>query len=302
MTAIDAQTTPSFRRSTQSEGRTDRLHQSLMAYGRRRLSPCDPVDDEFDPAEDAMMARVEARFLAAERAAAAPAVHEVPTEVEAFVAWWEDLREHGPGQNDPLFDWLETEANRDEMRWFIHQELVGEAGFDDLLALTQLRMPVEAKLEMGRNYWDEMGRGRRHAMHGPLLDRAGQLLDAYDDELGPVVWESRALANLMVGLACNRRYAWHSAGALGVVELTAPSRTKKVAEGMRRLQLPKESTYYFALHSTVDIAHSKAWVENVLTSLVREDPRRARWLAEGALMRLRAGERCFERYRAHLGR
>jgi len=37
-----------------------------------------------------------------------------------------------------------------------------------------------------------------------------------------------------------------------------------------------------------------------LRPLVAEDPRRARPIAEGALLRLRCGQRCFERYRREL--
>ena len=71
------------------------------------------------------------------------------------------------------------------MLWFVTQEVAGEAGFEDLLALTQVKMPVTAKLEMARNYWDEMGRGRVGGMHGPLLERlAGYLnVDARPDNV-----------------------------------------------------------------------------------------------------------------------
>jgi hypothetical protein len=58
---------------------------------------------------------------------------------------------------------------------------------------------------------------------------------------------------------------------------------------------------YYALHATLDIAHSKSWNSEVIGPLVRENPRRAYAIAEGALMRLRAGERCFVRYRRELG-
>ena len=78
---------------------------------------------------------------------------------DAFIAWFEELRENGPGQGDPLFPWLATTATREQMRWFLTQEVAGEAGFDDLLALTQIKMSERAKLEMARNFWDEMGRG-----------------------------------------------------------------------------------------------------------------------------------------------
>ena len=57
----------------------------------------------------------------------------------------------------------------EEMKWFLTQEVAGEAGFEDLTALTQVKLPTRAKLELARNYWDEMGRGNARGMHGPLL-------------------------------------------------------------------------------------------------------------------------------------
>ena len=92
-------------------------------------------------------------------------------------AWFERLRVSGPGQRDPLFPWLEATASLPQMQWFIEQEVAGEAGFDDLLALTQVKMPQQAKLEMARNYWDEMGRGGAKGMHGPMLERLARHLD-----------------------------------------------------------------------------------------------------------------------------
>ncbi len=50
----------------------------------------------------------------------------------------------------------------------------------------------------------------------------------------------------------------------------------------------------------LDIKHSEDWIANVLRPLVRELPECARYLAEGALMRLTCGARCFDAYRAHL--
>ena len=88
----------------------------------------------------------------------------------------EDLRETGPGQGDLLFPWLAETASLAEMRWFIVQEIGGEAGFEDLVALTQIRFSTTAKLELARNYWDEMGCGNRKGMHGPLLTDLGTAL------------------------------------------------------------------------------------------------------------------------------
>jgi hypothetical protein len=51
----------------------------------------------------------------------------------------------------------------------------------------------------------------------------------------------------------------------------------------------------------LDVKHSEAWIAEAVRPLVEEDPRRARAMAEGALMRLTCGARCFDRYRAHFG-
>src|SRR5690606_15848317 len=144
----------------------------------------------------------------ASRRAESSRAREAPTDAEGFVRWFEALRETGPGQQDPLFPWLEREATLDQLRWFIRQEVAGEAGFDDLVALTQLQMPERAKLELARNYWDEMGRGMASAMHGPMLARLATALDI-DREADPIP-EALALANLMAGLAFNRHYAFHA--------------------------------------------------------------------------------------------
>lgn len=58
---------------------------------------------------------------------------------------------------------------------------------------------------------------------------------------------------------------------------------------------------YFAVHATLDVRHSAAWNREVLRPLVEQEPKAARFIAEGALMRLNAGARCFARYRAELG-
>ena len=66
---------------------------------------------------------------------------------------------------------------------------------------------------------------------------------------------------------------------------------------LRRLGVPAKKRHYFALHAVLDVRHSEAWNREVLRPLVSEDPRRARAIAEGAVLRLWHGARCFERYR-----
>jgi hypothetical protein len=281
-------------------GQHDKLHQELTQLNRKRMSAS--LDAEawaLGLDEEYALRRLEYVFVERERHAIQFRAAWVSQTADAFVHWFKQLRGTGPGQNDALFPWLEQHATLAEMRWFLEQELAGEAGFDDLVALTQVKMPHQAKLEMARNYWDEMGQGHGGGMHGPMLEQLAQALDLHVSAES-TVWQSLALANLMSALASNRHYTYQSIGALGVIELTAPGRSAHVNAGLKRLGLSGAARRYHALHATLDIKHAEAWLREVLWPIVAEEPRTACLIAEGALMRLRAGERCFERYGSQL--
>lgn len=280
--------------------RADTPQRRLAAWNRMRLEPGFPAHDWRGAlARDQAMACEEAEFLEALRVEVAAEAACVPRDPAGFVRWFEALEINGPGQGDPLFDWLATEADVEQFRWFMTQEAAGEAGFDDLVALAQIKMPVRPKLELARNYWDEMGRGNRKGMHGPMLDALVERL-ALTPEIDTTVWESLCLANAMTAMATSRRHAFHAVGALGAIELTAPGRAAKVAQGLRRLAFTGRERHYFELHAVLDVKHSEAWNAEVIEPLVAEDPDRALAIAEGALIRLHCGARCFERYRQHL--
>jgi hypothetical protein len=276
------------------------FQQRLAHWNRERLAPAFPSDDwQARIAHDTAMLRLEGGFIEELRREVIEEAARAPSDPDGFVAWFEALKDTGPGQGDPLFPWVAAEAGREELRWFLEQEAAGEAGFDDLVALTQVKLPRQPKLELARNYWDEMGRGNPNGMHGPILASLIDTLNLHP-AIATTAWESLALANAMTAMATTRRYAWHSVGALGAIELTAPGRSACVAEGLRRIGLSERERRYFALHAVLDIKHSEAWNREALRPLVAEDPRRASAIAEGALIRLRCGARCFERYRAHL--
>ena len=287
-------------RSEDRDVLTDAVQQRLAHWNQKRLAPRLPDRGWTDALERERESLLLENLLLEElRSQAAQTAEAAPLNSADFVAWFEDLKLNGPGQGDPLFPWLENQATLEEMRWYLRQEAAGEAGFDDLTALTQIKLPTRVKLELARNYWDEMGRGNAKGMHGPMLER---LLDALEIEakIEDTVWESLALANAMTAMATRRDYAWHAVGALGVIELTAPDRSAAVAAGLRRLGVAAKTRLYFDLHATLDVKHSAAWNAEAIGPAVAQDPARARAIAEGALMRLSCGARCFERYRREL--
>lgn len=287
-TKIHAAETPQFLNNA--------FQRTLAKWNRERLAPGFPDEDwrrGFD--RQMQMLRLEGAFVDELRAEVADELAEVPEDADAFVAWFEALKEKGPGQNHPLFSWLAETATEGQMRWFLTQEAAGEAGFDDLVAMTQVKLPHGPKLELAENYWDEMGRGQYRGIHGLLLTELVATMKIEPD-IDTTVWESLALANAMTAMATTRRYTWLSVGALGVVELTAPWRCEHVSAGLKRLGYGQRERLYYDLHAKIDIKHSEGWNTNALKPLVAEDPRRARAIAEGALIRMQCAKRCFERY------
>lgn len=283
----------------QPDADSDAFHRQLAHFNVVRIAAGLPsgqwqadLKTEFD------WRVAEGHYLEARRLQVAPMLPQLGS-TNAFIAWFESLALEGPGQQHALFDWLAHSATLPQLRWFLTQEAAGEAGFDDLLAYTQVKLPVRAKLECARNYWDEMGHGKQSAMHGQMLDYMVQALDLRP-RLDTTVWQALALSNTMLGLATTRRYTYQSLGALGVIELTAPGRVKLVSAGMKRLGLDGRIRAYFDLHAALDVSHASAWIREIIGPLVDADPACAPSIAEGALMRLVCGARCFDRYSTDL--
>ena len=85
---------------------------ALARFNARRLEPQFPVASWSDDiAADCEFLRLEGGFVEDLRRHVAPLVANVPVQPDAFIAWFEDLRETGPGQGDALFPWLATQAS-----------------------------------------------------------------------------------------------------------------------------------------------------------------------------------------------
>jgi hypothetical protein len=173
---------------------------------------------------------------------------------EAFRAWFGDLVETGPGQADPLFDFLAQRASVEQMRWYLAQE--------------------------------------QASTHMPVLDPLGKGL-LLGHRVEPM-WESLARANLTTGFALHPRYADHALGALAVIALTTPGHRRAVAAGLDRLGV---ITPLVAARE----AARPIRTDHLLDALVAHEPLLPRAIAEGALARLTADKRAFDRYRIELG-
>ena len=192
----------------------------------------------------------------------------------------------------PIYDWVADRADPTRLRAFLALEGGPDGGFDDLVALAQVGLSGDPKLELARNYWDEMGQGRPDEVHTELhraMARAAGLPPVRREEL-PV--EALARAALGPLLATNRWLQPELLGALGLTELQAGPRCRKVLLGLRRTGAPPATLPFYDEHARTDPRHGKDWLDHVVAPLARH-PLWAAGLVRGASWRAAVNDRFF---------
>jgi hypothetical protein len=195
--------------------------------------------------------------------------------------------------DDGVYDWLASTADDDQLRRFLALEGGPDAGFDDLVATCQVGLAGGAKVVLAANYWDEMGRGRQAEVHTVLHERmvaALQLPRICRSQLPQSSLDRSALNGL---LATNRWLQPEMIGALGLLELQAGPRCRKVVQALVRLGAPADALPFYEEHATTDPRHGKEWLDGVVTPLVDEHPSWGPRIVRGAAWRAEVNRRMF---------
>lgn len=185
----------------------------------------------------------------------------------------------------PVYDWIAEEATLDEVRSYLTIEGGPDGGFDDLVALCQVGIDGEPKVELATNYWDEMGRGTLAEVHTELHHRMARALGlvAVDRRDQPV----EALERSLLGstLATNRALQPELVGALGLLELQAGPRCRRVVKGLERLACSEDALAFYEEHAVADPRHGKDWLDHVVGPLAERYPEWAPRIVTGAAWR-----------------
>ena len=198
------------------------------------------------------------------------------------------------------YRWLAKEAAWDELVAFLAVEGGPDGGFDDLVAVCQLGLTGSAKLELGKNYWDEMGRGDAEGVHTLMHQRMAAAIGMPHvprTELPVEALERAALGGL---LATNRWLQPEMVGALGLLELQAGPRCRLVLQAFDRLGAPEAAYPFYVEHAEVDPVHGKDWMDKAVVPIVDERPSWGPRIVKGAWWRSTVNLRFFEAVRAHL--
>ena len=197
----------------------------------------------------------------------------------------------------PVYDWVADRADLGELIGFLAIEGGPDGGFDDLVALCQLGLDGPPKLALATNYWDEMGRGEPGAVHTELhrdLGRALELRVPAADQLPIEALERAALTGV---LATNRAFQPELVGALGLLELQAGPRCRRVVTALRRLDAPAGSLPFYEEHAHADPRHGRDWLERAVAPLVDRAPEWGPRIVAGASWRAAVNRRLFEALR-----
>jgi len=191
-----------------------------------------------------------------------------------------------------IYRWLATTATEEELVEFLSLEGGPDGGFDDLVALGQVGLSGRPKLEMARNYWDEMGRGHLDDVHTALHERlAGALhLRAVPRSEQP----EEALLRSVLGsfLVLSRAHQPEAVGALGLIEMQAGPRCRWVLRALDRLDAAPDARPFYAEHAEADPRHGKDWLDGVVGELA-VDGRWATGILRGARWRAAVSQRFF---------
>ncbi len=183
-----------------------------------------------------------------------------------------------------VYDWLANDADAGEIGEFLSIEGGPDGGFDDLVAAGQIGLDGMPKLELARNYWDEMGNGSLARVHTELHRKLSRALGlaCVPPECQPVEALERSVLTGL--LATNRWLQPEMLGALGLLELQAGPRCRRVVTALERIGAGDDALDFYVEHATVDPRHGKDWIDNVVAPL-GEDPRWAPGILRGARWR-----------------
>jgi hypothetical protein len=183
----------------------------------------------------------------------------------------------------PVYEWLADEASLGDVVEFLSIEGGPDGGFDDLVAACQIGLDGAPKVELAQNYWDEMGNGSLADVHTELHRRLSHALGLRVVPRPEQPVEALRRSALGSLLATNRWLQPEMVGALGLIELQAGPRCRKVLAALRRIDAPPGAFEFYEEHAVADPRHGKDWLDNVIAPLAEDSDwsermvRGARW-------------------------
>lgn len=220
----------------------------------------------------------------------APYLDSLPS-ASGFAAWIIALvRRHRAYEVHPIFFHMQQHATKEQLREFLFQETPLEMLFGDIVAMMLPGTYGAIKVELVRNFWDEVGQSVDSRVHRNLRARlmkyAGIAEDAYCRSANEFILEELALVNMYLSMVFDRSKLTQLLGVMLATELVIPGRFKFLIDGWRRLGADECTIEYLTEHVTVDEEHAQSWLNAVVTTVVAMNATAMRDVVVGVLRRL----------------
>lgn len=258
------------------------------------------------PAICAARYKLEQAWEAAERKKYEAHLSSLPP-LSEFHGWIQKLVEnHQSCGIHPIFFFLRDEATFPQMRDFTLQETPLEMLFGDIVALMLPGIYGQIKVELAKNFWDEVGHAEDECVHRNLRARLMEACDipadCYRSDINLFIAEELALINSYLCIAGNRAKLNQLIGMMLATELVIPGRFEYLIAAWRRLGFKDETLTYLIEHTTVDVVHAQDWLNIVVMDVLQANPATMADIVYGVCLRLdlalAVSDRLFERVKA----
>lgn len=252
----------------------DDLHIALWAMYELHYQGFEDVEEEleWEPEVLALRRSLERRFEAELRQRFAE--HGTPTADGPFA---EALFAFVEGHDGPsLAAHVQREADREQVLELLRHRSIYHLKEADPTTWVVPRLPVRAKAALMELQYDEYGGGDPRRLHSHLfargLEACGLRADygAYIDDVPLEVLEQN---NAMSLFGLHRRLRGAALGHLAAFEATSSLPSRKLAQGLSRLELEPELIAYYEEHVEADAVHEQLAVRTICGTLVEDEPR-----------------------------
>lgn len=171
--------------------------------------------------------------------------------------------------------YAQRQASRDQMFELLRWRSLYHLREADPTAWVVPRLGVRVKAALMELQYDEYGAGDPNRLHSHLFARglaaSGLSADpgAHVDEAPVEVLEQN---NAMSLFGLHRRLRGAALGHLAAFETTSSLPSRRMAQGLARLEFPRELIDYYQEHVNADAVHEQLAVRAICAPLVAEEP------------------------------
>ena len=170
---------------------------------------------------------------------------------------------------------VHRDADRDQVLDLLRVRSLYHLKESDPVSWLVPRLGVPAKAALMELQFDEYGNGDPNRLHHHLFATgmaAAGLEPSYDAHVDVVPLEVLEQNNTLSLFGLHRRLRAAALGHLAAFEATSSLPSRRMAEGLKRLDLPAEIVAYYAEHVEADAVHEQLAVRTIGAALLAEEP------------------------------